>query len=135
MLDSIPMTAEQLGCHKHHEDREVSVRAAAVCLRHLPFKKYFLNIQINAKKNEWVKPHKTWPRTSKCLNMYWDFFPFFKTLWKIKVKYLLCFLKTLCCLVLFLDACMLSRFSCVQLFATPWTVARYAPLSMRFSRE
>lgn len=46
------MTAEQLGCHKHHEDREVSVRAAAVCLRHLPFKKYFLNIQINTKKNE-----------------------------------------------------------------------------------
>ena len=25
--------------------------------------------------------------------------------------------------------------SCVQLFATPWTVARQAPLSMRFSRQ
>ena len=27
--------------------------------------------------------------------------------------------------------CMLSRFSRVQLFATPWTVACQAPLSMR----
>ena len=26
-------------------------------------------------------------------------------------------------------------FSCVQLFATPWTVARQAPLSMGFSRQ
>ena len=30
---------------------------------------------------------------------------------------------------------MLSRFSCVQLFATPWTVATQAPLSMGFSRQ
>lgn len=44
------MTAEQLGCCKYHEDREVSVTATAVCLRHLPFKKYFLDIQINKKK-------------------------------------------------------------------------------------
>ena len=29
-----------------------------------------------------------------------------------------------------LHACMLSRFSRVQLFATPWTVARQAPLSI-----
>ena len=29
--------------------------------------------------------------------------------------------------------CMLSRFSCVPLFATPWTIARQAPLSMGFS--
>ena len=33
------------------------------------------------------------------------------------------------------DACMLSRFSRVQLFATLLTVARQAPLSMRFSRQ
>ena len=32
-------------------------------------------------------------------------------------------------------ACMLSCFSCVQLFATPWTVAHQAPLSMGFSRQ
>ena len=32
-------------------------------------------------------------------------------------------------------ACMLSRFSRVRLFATPWTVARQAPLSMGFSRQ
>ena len=32
-------------------------------------------------------------------------------------------------------ACMLSRFSCVQLFATLWTVARQASLSMGFSRQ
>ena len=31
--------------------------------------------------------------------------------------------------------CVLSRFSCVRLFATPWTVARQAPLSMGFSRQ
>ena len=30
---------------------------------------------------------------------------------------------------------MLSHFSCVQLFATPWTVALQAPLSMGFSRQ
>ena len=28
-----------------------------------------------------------------------------------------------------------AELSCVQLFATPWTVARQAPLSMEFSRE
>ena len=31
--------------------------------------------------------------------------------------------------------CMLSHFSCVRLFATPWTAARQAPLSMGFSRQ
>ena len=30
---------------------------------------------------------------------------------------------------------MLSHFSCVQLFATLWTVAHQAPLSIRFSRQ
>ena len=30
---------------------------------------------------------------------------------------------------------MLSHFSPVQLFATPWTVAHQAPLSMGFSRQ
>ena len=34
-----------------------------------------------------------------------------------------------------LRACMLSRFSRVRLFVTSWTVARQAPLSMRFSRQ
>ena len=32
-------------------------------------------------------------------------------------------------------ACMLSRFSCIQLFATLWTVAHQAPLSMGFPRQ
>ena len=32
-------------------------------------------------------------------------------------------------------ASVLSSFSRVQLFATPWTVARQAPLSMGFSRQ
>ena len=32
-------------------------------------------------------------------------------------------------------ACMLSHFSCVRLFATLWTIARRAPLSMGFSRQ
>ena len=31
--------------------------------------------------------------------------------------------------------CLLNWFSHVQLFATPWTVARQAPLSMGFSRQ
>ena len=31
--------------------------------------------------------------------------------------------------------CGLSHFSCVRLFATPWTVACQAPLSMGFSRQ
>ena len=35
----------------------------------------------------------------------------------------------------FLCVCMPSRFSCVQHFATLWTVARQAPLSMGFSRQ
>ena len=30
---------------------------------------------------------------------------------------------------------MLGHFSRVRLFATPWTVAHQAPLSMRFSRQ
>ena len=32
-------------------------------------------------------------------------------------------------------ACVLSHFSCVQLFATIWTIAHHAPLSMDFSRQ
>ena len=32
-----------------------------------------------------------------------------------------------------MSACMLSRFSSVSFFATPWTVAHQAPLSMGFS--
>ena len=31
--------------------------------------------------------------------------------------------------------CVLSHFSCVWFFSTSWTVARHAPLSMRFSRQ
>ena len=31
--------------------------------------------------------------------------------------------------------CMLSHFSCVQLFATLWTIAHQAPLSLEFSRQ
>ena len=34
-----------------------------------------------------------------------------------------------------MHACELSHFSRVQLFATPWTIARQAPLSMGFSRK
>ena len=33
------------------------------------------------------------------------------------------------------DACVLSCFSCDQLFATPWTVAHWAPMSMGFSKQ
>ena len=37
--------------------------------------------------------------------------------------------------VIYLHAYVLNLFSRFQLFATPWTVARRAPLSMRFSRQ
>ena len=37
------------------------------------------------------------------------------------------------CMTLY--ACLLSCFTCVRLFATLWTVARQAPLSMGFSRQ
>ena len=33
------------------------------------------------------------------------------------------------------DCAVLSHFSCVQLFATLWTLAHQAPLSMGFSRQ
>ena len=36
------------------------------------------------------------------------------------------------CVCVCVCSCMLS---CVQLFATPWTVAHQAPLSMEFSRQ
>ena len=34
-----------------------------------------------------------------------------------------------------LCSAVLSRFSCVRLFATPWTIALQAPLSVGFSRQ
>ena len=34
-----------------------------------------------------------------------------------------------------LSECMLSFFSCVRLYATLWTIAHKAPLSMGFSRQ
>ena len=34
-----------------------------------------------------------------------------------------------------MHACVLSYFNHIQLFATPWTVAHQAPLSMGFSRQ
>ena len=37
--------------------------------------------------------------------------------------------------ILTLSACILNHFSCVQPFATLWTAARQAPLSMQFSRQ
>ena len=40
-----------------------------------------------------------------------------------------------CWAEIYLHACVLSHFSRVRLFATPWTVARQAPLSMGFSRQ
>ena len=33
------------------------------------------------------------------------------------------------------NVCVCQWLSCVQLFATPWTVARHAPLSMEFLRQ
>ena len=39
------------------------------------------------------------------------------------------------CVCVCVYICMPSCFSCVQLFATPWTAAYQAPLSMGFSRQ
>ena len=39
------------------------------------------------------------------------------------------------CSVAYIYRAVLSRLSQVQFFATPWTVARQAPLSMGFSRQ
>ena len=39
------------------------------------------------------------------------------------------------CMYVCVCMCVLSCFICVQLFATPWTVAHQAPLSMGFSRQ
>ena len=36
---------------------------------------------------------------------------------------------------MFRGVCVLSHFSCVQLFATVWTIAGQAPLSIGFSRQ
>ena len=40
-----------------------------------------------------------------------------------------------CKLSFMVHACMLRCFSCVQLFATPWTIAHQAPLTLGFSRQ
>ena len=39
------------------------------------------------------------------------------------------------CVYMYVCVCMLSRFCHVQLFATLWTLAHQAPLSMAFSRQ
>ena len=39
------------------------------------------------------------------------------------------------CVCVCTRACVLSRFSCVPLFATPWTIALQAPLSVGLSRQ
>ena len=51
----------------------------------------------------------------------WSFTP--ETVWKH------------CNMVLCVHACMVSHVSHVRLFASPWTVARQAPLSTGFSRQ
>ena len=51
------------------------------------------------------------------------------------------FINAICCwhtlskLINLVSVCLLSHCSRVQLFATPWTVAHQASLSMRFSRR
>ena len=52
-----------------------------------------------------------------------NFLSFFYSQW----TRVLCFLKFACC--------VLSQFSQIQLFATLWTIAHKAPLSMGFSRR
>ena len=46
----------------------------------------------------------------------------------LEVHYILIIYTAVC-------VCVLSHFSCVRLFATLWTLARRAPLSMGFSRQ
>ena len=67
-----------------------------------------------------------------------------KVLFKLFVSFLIFYLDNLSIVksstlaLLFLPSdllCVLSHFSCVRLFATTWTVALQAPLSMGFSRQ
>ena len=39
------------------------------------------------------------------------------------------------CIHIHVCVCMFSHLNCVLLFATPWTIAHQAPLSMGFSRQ
>ena len=45
------------------------------------------------------------------------------------------YLKLLIAMLLLLRKVKVKSLNCVRLFATPWTVARQAPLSMGFSRQ
>ena len=53
----------------------------------------------------------------------------------ILIRFCICLSNTLICLHYKDAAHMLSRFSRVRLFATPWTLAFQAPLSVGFSRQ
>ena len=57
------------------------------------------------------------------------------TLWKLNKCYNQCFRMHLAKYQVILRVLVLSCFSHVQLFATPWTVACLAPLSMGFPRQ
>ena len=45
------------------------------------------------------------------------------------------YIKAVYCYPAYLPLCRVQLLSCVRLFATPWTVAYQAPLSMGFSRQ
>ena len=69
------------------------------------------------------------------------FWVFLKVFFSVEVQ-LTCFFKYTTTLFqlyinicIYMRVCKLSHFSCVRLFATLWTVAHQAPLSMGFSRQ
>ena len=66
-----------------------------------------------------------------CFNLFLTQFPYLWCKDKIQSAKLLGRLYVCVCVCV----CVWSRFSCVWLFATLWTVAHQAPLSMGFSRQ
>ena len=61
---------------------------------------------------------------TKCLRYIYQIHKFFFIFFSIMVYYRMC-----------VCVCVCELLSCVWLFATPWTVAHQAPLSMGFSRQ
>ena len=80
----------------------------------------------------WYEQQKKWYIKSSLWNFHWkELIPWGKIstikIWKWEII-LLCWIECMC----LCSVWMLNR---VQLFATPWTVAHLAPLSMGFSKQ
>ena len=91
----------------------------------LPYRFLVINSQIKLKANQVSTKIKEMGQIS-----YNTFFPDTKVLLKMYICVYVCYR-----FVYINHVYVLSHFSCVWFFATPWTVACQAPLSMGFSRQ